>query len=108
MSDLKDRSPQERPALGSPSAGLWSREPSVGSEPRLLCSRFLPSQLFDLGLRAAGAAHSKYPWDIWTPVTYFIFMKRNCAHVDAKLNKETGANVSTTRQSLQHPSRLEK
>ncbi|XP_008515606.2 islet cell autoantigen 1-like protein isoform X2 [Equus przewalskii] len=51
-------SPQERPALGSPSAGLWSREPSVGSEPRLLCSRFLPSQLFDLGLRAAGAAHS--------------------------------------------------
>ncbi|KAG8521024.1 Islet cell autoantigen 1-like protein [Galemys pyrenaicus] len=40
-------------AFGSPKASFTSQEPSVGSEPH--SSGFLPSQLFDLGLHAAGA-----------------------------------------------------
>ncbi|KAM5156063.1 islet cell autoantigen 1-like protein isoform 2-T2 [Callospermophilus lateralis] len=45
-------------SYGSPSAGLMSQEPSVGSEPLAHSSRFLPSQLFDLGFHAAGAFNS--------------------------------------------------
>nr|XP_055235391.1 islet cell autoantigen 1-like protein isoform X2 [Gorilla gorilla gorilla] len=42
-------------AFGSPSASLTSQEPSMGSEPLAHSSRFLPSQLFDLGFHGAGA-----------------------------------------------------
>nr|XP_012594407.1 islet cell autoantigen 1-like protein isoform X5 [Microcebus murinus] len=45
-------------AFGSPIASFTSQEPSVGSEPLAHSSRFLPSQLFDLGLHAAGAFNS--------------------------------------------------
>ncbi|XP_047403416.1 islet cell autoantigen 1-like protein isoform X3 [Sciurus carolinensis] len=45
-------------SYGSPSASLTSQEPSVGSEPLAHSSRFLPSQLFDLGFHAAGAFNS--------------------------------------------------
>ncbi|XP_064341167.1 islet cell autoantigen 1-like protein isoform X1 [Camelus dromedarius] len=45
-------------AFGSPQASLTSQEPSVGSEPPAHSSQFLPSQLLDLGLRAAGAFNS--------------------------------------------------
>nr|XP_003406176.1 islet cell autoantigen 1-like protein [Loxodonta africana] len=45
-------------ALGSPNTSLTSQEPSVGSEPLAHSSGFLPSQLFDLGLHAAGAFNS--------------------------------------------------
>ncbi|KAL4840895.1 hypothetical protein H8958_013209 [Nasalis larvatus] len=45
-------------AFGSPSASLTSQEPSMGSEPLAHSSRFLPSQLFDLGFHAAGAFNS--------------------------------------------------
>ncbi|XP_059963045.1 islet cell autoantigen 1-like protein isoform X2 [Mesoplodon densirostris] len=44
--------------FGSPKASLTSQEPSGGSEPLAHSSRFLPSQLFDLGLHAAGAFNS--------------------------------------------------
>ncbi|XP_037379765.1 islet cell autoantigen 1-like protein [Talpa occidentalis] len=43
-------------AFGSPKASFTSQEPSMGSEPH--SSGFLPSQLFDLGLHAAGAFNS--------------------------------------------------
>uniref|UniRef100_A0A8C9ARF9 Islet cell autoantigen 1 like n=1 Tax=Prolemur simus TaxID=1328070 RepID=A0A8C9ARF9_PROSS len=46
-------------AFGSPITSFTSQEPSVGSEPLAHSSRFLPSQLFDLGLHAAGAFNSK-------------------------------------------------
>ncbi|XP_069875470.1 islet cell autoantigen 1-like protein isoform X2 [Dipodomys merriami] len=42
-------------SCGSASAGVTPQEASVGSEPLAHSSGFLPSQLFDLGLRAAGA-----------------------------------------------------
>ncbi|XP_074255349.1 islet cell autoantigen 1-like protein isoform X2 [Saimiri boliviensis] len=42
-------------AFWSPSASLPSQEPSMGSEPLVHSSQFLPSQLFDLGFHAAGA-----------------------------------------------------
>uniref|UniRef100_A0A452SVN2 Islet cell autoantigen 1 like n=1 Tax=Ursus americanus TaxID=9643 RepID=A0A452SVN2_URSAM len=42
-------------AFGSPGGSFMSREAAVGSEPLAHSSRFLPSQLFDLGLHAAGA-----------------------------------------------------
>ncbi|XP_036784002.2 islet cell autoantigen 1-like protein isoform X7 [Manis pentadactyla] len=45
-------------ALGSPSASLMSQKPSVVSEPLGHASRFLPSQLFDLGLHADRAFNS--------------------------------------------------
>ncbi|XP_045415658.1 islet cell autoantigen 1-like protein isoform X1 [Lemur catta] len=45
-------------AFGSPITSFTSQEPSVGSEPLAHSSRFLPSQLFDLGLHAAGAFNS--------------------------------------------------
>uniref|UniRef100_A0A8C9QRA4 Islet cell autoantigen 1 like n=1 Tax=Spermophilus dauricus TaxID=99837 RepID=A0A8C9QRA4_SPEDA len=45
-------------SCGSPSAAVMSQEPSVGSEPLAHSSRFLPSQLFDLGFHAAGAFKS--------------------------------------------------
>ncbi|KAM4836006.1 islet cell autoantigen 1-like protein isoform 3-T4 [Thomomys bottae] len=45
-------------SCGSPSAGLMPREAASGSEPLAHSSGFLPSQLFDLGLRAAGAFNS--------------------------------------------------
>ncbi|XP_032260408.1 islet cell autoantigen 1-like protein isoform X2 [Phoca vitulina] len=45
-------------AFGSPGASFMLREPAVGSEPLAHSSRFLPSQLFDLGLHAAGAFNS--------------------------------------------------
>ncbi|KAK2495012.1 hypothetical protein MC885_008625 [Smutsia gigantea] len=45
-------------AFGSPNASLMSQEPSVASEPLGHASRFLPSQLFDLGLSAARAYNS--------------------------------------------------
>ncbi|PNI66982.1 ICA1L isoform 4 [Pan troglodytes] len=45
-------------AFGSPSASLTSQEPSMGSEPLAHSSRFLPSQLFDLGFHVAGAFNS--------------------------------------------------
>lgn len=41
-------------------ASLASPESSAGSEPVAHSSQFLPSQLFDLGLHAAGALSSKY------------------------------------------------
>uniref|UniRef100_A0A452EF63 Islet cell autoantigen 1 like n=1 Tax=Capra hircus TaxID=9925 RepID=A0A452EF63_CAPHI len=41
--------------FGSPKAGLTCQEPSGGSEPLAHSAGFLPSQLFDLGLHAAGA-----------------------------------------------------
>ncbi|XP_055472388.1 islet cell autoantigen 1-like protein isoform X1 [Psammomys obesus] len=47
-----------QPACGSPSAGLTSQEPSVGPGPLTYTSRFLPSQLFDLGLHTDGAFNS--------------------------------------------------
>uniref|UniRef100_A0A8D1C5R3 Islet cell autoantigen 1 like n=1 Tax=Sus scrofa TaxID=9823 RepID=A0A8D1C5R3_PIG len=51
--------PQECQAVfGSPMASLSSQEPPRGSEPLVHSSRFLPSQLFDLGLRASGAFNS--------------------------------------------------
>ncbi|XP_069340809.1 islet cell autoantigen 1-like protein [Eulemur rufifrons] len=51
--------PQEcQTAFGSPITSFTSQEPSVGSEPLAHSSRFLPSQLFDLGLHAAGAFNS--------------------------------------------------
>uniref|UniRef100_A0A8D1N607 Islet cell autoantigen 1 like n=1 Tax=Sus scrofa TaxID=9823 RepID=A0A8D1N607_PIG len=51
--------PQECQAVfGSPKASLSSQEPPRGSEPLVHSSRFLPSQLFDLGLRASGAFNS--------------------------------------------------
>ncbi|XP_004674435.1 PREDICTED: islet cell autoantigen 1-like protein [Condylura cristata] len=43
-------------AFGSPKPSFTSQEPPVGSEPH--SSGFLPSQLFDLGLRADGAFNS--------------------------------------------------
>ncbi|XP_012865911.1 PREDICTED: islet cell autoantigen 1-like protein [Dipodomys ordii] len=42
-------------SCGSASAGVTPQEASVGSEPLAHSSGFLPSQLFDLGLHAAGA-----------------------------------------------------
>ncbi|XP_030885322.1 islet cell autoantigen 1-like protein [Leptonychotes weddellii] len=45
-------------AFGSPGASFMLREPAVGSQPLAHSSRFLPSQLFDLGLHAAGAFNS--------------------------------------------------
>ncbi|XP_023588773.1 islet cell autoantigen 1-like protein isoform X2 [Trichechus manatus latirostris] len=45
-------------AHGSPNTSLTSQEPSLGSEPLAHSSGFLPSQLFDLGLHAAGAFNS--------------------------------------------------
>lgn len=66
---------------------LTFQEPSVGSEPLAHSQRFLPSHLFDLGLHAAGASNSKCPWHIWTPMTYFIFVKQTVLRVDAKVNK---------------------
>ncbi|KAI4544360.1 hypothetical protein MJG53_020428 [Ovis ammon polii x Ovis aries] len=45
--------------FGSPKAGLTCQEPSGGSEPLAHSAGFLPSQLFDLGLHAAGAFNSK-------------------------------------------------
>ncbi|XP_060050099.1 islet cell autoantigen 1-like protein isoform X2 [Erinaceus europaeus] len=45
-------------AFGSPTASLMSQEPCVGSESLAASSGFLPSQLFDLGLHAAGAFNS--------------------------------------------------
>ncbi|XP_045336747.1 islet cell autoantigen 1-like protein isoform X4 [Leopardus geoffroyi] len=45
-------------AFGSPGTSLTIQEPSVGSEPLAHSSRFLPSQLFDLGLHAVGAFNS--------------------------------------------------
>ncbi|XP_078184358.1 islet cell autoantigen 1-like protein isoform X6 [Callithrix jacchus] len=45
-------------AFWSPSASLTSQEPSMGSEPLVHSSQFLPSQLFDLGFHAAGAFNS--------------------------------------------------
>ncbi|XP_040331829.1 islet cell autoantigen 1-like protein isoform X5 [Herpailurus yagouaroundi] len=45
-------------AFGSPGTSLTFQEPSVGSEPLAHSSRFLPSQLFDLGLHAVGAFNS--------------------------------------------------
>ncbi|XP_064443015.1 islet cell autoantigen 1-like protein isoform X3 [Mirounga angustirostris] len=42
-------------AFGSPGASFMLREPAVGSQPLAHSPRFLPSQLFDLGLHAAGA-----------------------------------------------------
>uniref|UniRef100_A0A8C0JMC1 Islet cell autoantigen 1 like n=1 Tax=Canis lupus dingo TaxID=286419 RepID=A0A8C0JMC1_CANLU len=42
-------------AFGSPGTSFMSQEPAVGSEPLAHSSGFLPSQLFDLGLHAAGA-----------------------------------------------------
>ncbi|XP_045874154.1 islet cell autoantigen 1-like protein [Meles meles] len=50
--------PECQTAFGSPGASFTSREPAVGSEPLAYSSRFLPSQLFDLGLHAAGAFNS--------------------------------------------------
>ncbi|XP_022353260.1 islet cell autoantigen 1-like protein isoform X1 [Lutra lutra] len=50
--------PECQTAFGSPGASFTSREPAVGSEPLAHSSRFLPSQLFDLGLHAAGAFNS--------------------------------------------------
>ncbi|XP_008052399.1 islet cell autoantigen 1-like protein, partial [Carlito syrichta] len=44
--------------FGSPNASLLSQEASMGSEPLAHSSRFLPSQLFDLGLHAPGAFNS--------------------------------------------------
>ncbi|XP_036865092.1 islet cell autoantigen 1-like protein isoform X2 [Manis javanica] len=44
--------------FGSPSASLMSQKPSVVSEPLGHASRFLPSQLFDLGLHADRAFNS--------------------------------------------------
>lgn len=87
-------------AFGSPGTSLTFQEPSVGSEPLAHSSRFLPSQLFDLGLHAAGAFNSKCLWNIWTPVAYFILVilvKQNYVHMDAKINKDIGFNISTTR-----------
>lgn len=84
-------------AFGSPGTSLTFQEPSVGSEPLAHSSRFLPSQLFDLGLHAVGAFNSKCLWNIWTPVTYFILVKQNYVHVDAKINKDIDFNFSTTR-----------
>uniref|UniRef100_A0A452SV22 Islet cell autoantigen 1 like n=1 Tax=Ursus americanus TaxID=9643 RepID=A0A452SV22_URSAM len=54
-------------AFGSPGGSFMSREAAVGSEPLAHSSRFLPSQLFDLGLHAAG---------------------QNYAYVDGKVNKD--------------------
>uniref|UniRef100_A0A452V9L0 Islet cell autoantigen 1 like n=1 Tax=Ursus maritimus TaxID=29073 RepID=A0A452V9L0_URSMA len=54
-------------AFGSPGGSFMSREAAVGSEPLAHSSRFLPSQLFDLGLHAAG---------------------QNYAYVDGKINKD--------------------
>ncbi|KAM9248541.1 islet cell autoantigen 1-like protein isoform 2-T2 [Dugong dugon] len=45
-------------AHGSPNTSLMSQEPSLGSELLAHSSGFLPSQLFDLGLHAAGAFNS--------------------------------------------------
>ena len=82
--------PQECQAVfGSPKASLSSQEPPRGSEPLVHSSRFLPSQLFDLGLRASGAFNSKCLCNIWTPLNCLIFVKQNYVHVDAKTNKET-------------------
>ncbi|XP_027420462.1 islet cell autoantigen 1-like protein isoform X3 [Bos indicus x Bos taurus] len=44
--------------FGSPKASLTCQEPSGGSEPLAHSAGFLPSQLFDLGLHAAGAFNS--------------------------------------------------
>nr|XP_020015450.1 islet cell autoantigen 1-like protein [Castor canadensis] len=46
---------ESQTSCGSPSTSLTSQEPSVASEPLAHSSGFLPSQLFDLGLHAAGA-----------------------------------------------------
>lgn len=48
-------------SCGSPTASFTSQEASVGSEPLAHSSQFLPSQLFDLGLHAAGALNSWIP-----------------------------------------------
>ncbi|XP_034510867.1 islet cell autoantigen 1-like protein isoform X2 [Ailuropoda melanoleuca] len=45
-------------AFGSPGGSFMSWEAPVGSEPLAHSSRFLPSQLFDLGLHAAGTFNS--------------------------------------------------
>ncbi|XP_043301580.1 islet cell autoantigen 1-like protein isoform X4 [Cervus elaphus] len=44
--------------FGSPKASLTCQEPSGGSQPLAHSAGFLPSQLFDLGLHAAGAFNS--------------------------------------------------
>ncbi|XP_073927543.1 islet cell autoantigen 1-like protein isoform X2 [Castor canadensis] len=49
---------ESQTSCGSPSTSLTSQEPSVASEPLAHSSGFLPSQLFDLGLHAAGAFNS--------------------------------------------------
>ncbi|XP_033620438.1 islet cell autoantigen 1-like protein isoform X2 [Fukomys damarensis] len=48
-------------SCGSPTASFTSQEASAGSEPLARSSQFFPSQLFDLGLHAAGALNSWIP-----------------------------------------------
>ncbi|XP_062070570.1 islet cell autoantigen 1-like protein isoform X1 [Lepus europaeus] len=50
--------PEGQTASGSPHASLAPQESPVGPEPLAHASQFLPSQLFDLGLHAAGAFNS--------------------------------------------------
>ncbi|XP_005397109.1 PREDICTED: islet cell autoantigen 1-like protein isoform X2 [Chinchilla lanigera] len=52
---------QECQTSESPTASLTSQEASVGSEPLAHSSQFLPSQLYDLGLHAAGSFKSWIP-----------------------------------------------
>lgn len=58
-------------------ASLASPESSAGSEPVAHSSQFLPSQLFDLGLHAAGALSSKYLWNTGRYECYLPLWGRN-------------------------------
>lgn len=87
FSSTSELTGERQTALGRLNASLRSQEPSAGSEPLAQSARFLPSHLFDLGLHAAGAFNSKCLWNIWTPTTYFVFVKQNIVRVDAKIKK---------------------
>lgn len=87
LSSTSEFTGERQTALGRLNASLRPQEPSVGSEPLAQSTRFLPSHLFDLGLHAAGTFNSKCLWNVWTPMTYFVFVKQDIIHVDAKIKK---------------------
>lgn len=93
--------------FGSPKASLTSQEPSGGSEPLAHSSRFLPSQLFDLGLHAAGAFNSKCLCNIWIPLNC-IFVKQKYVPVDAEINREIELASVLLDKICSHTSQQEK
>lgn len=99
---------QECQDVFGPKASLTSQEPSGGSEPLAHSSRFLPSQLFDLGLHAAGAFNSKCLCNIWIPLNCCIFVKQKYVPVDAEINKEIELASVLLDEICSHTSQREK